>query len=106
MQSNNASIIAFPVPIGALSPMDHRLCMQNPISLAGCLDPNVRELTGRADACSVHIGDYCTLNAANTCNALRELWMQRAMYELKHEVMSTGSVADIVQRYVKELPTA
>ena len=71
MRMNSASIIALPVPVGAISPFDHRLQMNNPISLTGSLDPNVREVTGRQDACKVHIGDYET--NGTTYETLKEL---------------------------------
>ena len=79
MRQNSASIIAMPVPVGAISPFDHRLQMNNPVSLTGSLDPNVRELTGRQDACKVHIGDYESEGTTqNTLRELRALWYAKA----------------------------
>ena len=78
MRANNASIIAFPVPVGAISPTDRRLCMSNPISLTGCLDPNYRSNTGRQDACRVHIGDYNVTGGTNVAmHELCEMWKQK-----------------------------
>lgn len=80
MRQNSASIIAMPVPVGAISPFDHRLQMNNPVSLTGSLDPNVRELTGRQDACKVHIGDYESEGTtSNTLRELRALWKAKAI---------------------------
>jgi hypothetical protein len=58
MAKYDASIIALPVPIGAMNPTDHRLNLNNPISLTGVLDPGLRQMTGRSRAACVNIGDY------------------------------------------------
>lgn len=86
MRMNSASIIAMPVPVGAISPFDHRLVMNNPISITGSLDPNVRELTGRQDACKVHIGDY--ESNGSTYETLKEL---HSMWTTKHQHLTARS---------------
>jgi len=87
MRRHNASIIALPVPVGAISPLDHRLRMNNPISLTGSLDPNVRQLTGRQDACCVHIGNYET--DGTSFNILKEL---HDLYEHKIQHLNSPLV--------------
>lgn len=44
--------------MGALDPFDHRLNLQNPISLTGSLDPNMIMDAGRQSTHKVDIGDY------------------------------------------------
>lgn len=58
MAKYDASIIALPVPVGAVNPTDKRLQLNNPISLTGVLDPGMRQMTGRSRAACVNIGDY------------------------------------------------
>merc|ERR1712091_590656 len=55
MNQYNASIIAVPIPVGALDPFDHRLNISNPISLTGSLDPNMSMDAGRQSTHAVDI---------------------------------------------------
>lgn len=75
MAKYNASIIALPVPTGALNATDKRLQMNNPISLAGVLDPVTRGSTGRTQATSVNIGDYEVEGKTGRCiDELESMW--------------------------------
>jgi hypothetical protein len=72
MNEHDASIIAVPVPVGAISAQDHRLNLSNPISLTGQLDPVRRQAAMRSSAEFVNIGDYAyrgtTQETLNTWN--------------------------------------
>ena len=105
MRMNSASIIAMPVPVGAISPFDHRLTMNNPISITGCLDPNVRELTGRQDACKVHIGDYETNGSSfETMKELHEMWKAKHSDLTKDMDDSTIRVSNELRKWKEVNP--
>ena len=75
MAKYDASIIALPVPIGAMNPTDHRLNLNNPISLTGVLDPGMRQMTGRSRAACVNIGDYEIQNKSRrVVSELADMW--------------------------------
>lgn len=59
MRANVASIIALPVPIGAIDLEDNTLAVENPVDLSGNMDQRFLEYLG--DHCNgrVDIGDYC-----------------------------------------------
>ena len=73
MASHDASIIAVPVPIGAIDPIDKRLNTNNPISLSGSLDPISSEGAGKRNTHQVHIGDW---PHATIVNGLRARFLE------------------------------
>ena len=86
MRRNGASIIAFPVPVGAINPVDRRLQTCNPISLTGCLDPITRENTGQSGACKVHMGDYAERGDSRTVlDDLRQMWHMKNDHLARHD---------------------
>lgn len=66
MQTHNASIIALPVPVGAMNRKDHRLQMNNPISLTGKLDPATQSYCGRGGM-DMSIGPYVRDGKKDEC---------------------------------------
>ena len=81
MRRNNASIIAVPVPVGAINPVDRRLATNNPISLTGVLDPTMRAQTGNQAACMVHLGDYAIKGKSGTVlEDLRQMWRLKRIH--------------------------
>lgn len=58
MAKHNASIICLPVPVGAANLDDHRLNLNNPISLTGSLDPVTQAASSHSANNGVDIGNY------------------------------------------------
>ena len=102
MRRNNASIICIPVPVGAINPVDHRLQTNNPISVTGVLDPNMRENTGQQAACAVHIGDYAIKGQSNTVlSDLRQMWSLKRDHITN---MNNANAANQLQRFQTSCP--
>lgn len=73
MQKYNASIICLPVQMGAVNVGDHRLNLNNPISLTGSLDPITQASSSHSANSQVHIGNYETA-ARNAEQQVDKMW--------------------------------
>ena len=99
MRKNNASIIAIPVPVGAINPVDRRLATNSPIGMTGVLDPEMRARTGNQAACMVHLGDYAAKGKSGTVlDDLRQMW------QLKRNHLSTAGQAHQLARFQASCP--
>ena len=65
LDNDDCSIIAVPIPVGALDLHTHRSRLNNPIDMTGALRPPFGEIASH----KVNVGDYCV----QAKNSLREL---------------------------------
>jgi len=72
-RDNHASILAIPVPVGAIDIEDNSWSMRNPIDLSNALDSRFSTYLGENCEDRVDIGDYM-LNAQNTFDAMHARW--------------------------------
>jgi hypothetical protein len=72
-RDNHASILAIPVPIGAIDIEDNSWSMRNPIDLSNSLDTRFSAYLGENCEDRVDIGDYSN-NVQNTFDAMYARW--------------------------------
>jgi hypothetical protein len=102
MKNHNASIICVPVPVGAISLPDHKLQMDNPISLTGRLPTGLRELVPSGENAG-NIGDYLDTGRTEAISLeLAEMWQKKydAMPQLDRQKFTDRNPCPLIARHL------